>query len=156
VYKIFKGNQVISAIEVVTQGGSVGNDYIETNDLLTFDKGDIGTLFCFPNSLKLRSPASGNLLYDVYSSRQGFLKYDLASNKAFAPFAEYQDIEGKFYPLLKEKTGNNLKIVNPGFRAVPVKKKQVLLRTEATASITSFSPQTVNAGALNDPVTNTL
>src|SRR4051812_10665073 len=43
VYKIFKGKQEGSTIEVLTQGGSVGGDYIEATDLLTFDKGDVGT-----------------------------------------------------------------------------------------------------------------
>lgn len=154
VYKAFKGTNVPATMEVLTQGGSVGNDYVEASDLLTLEKGNIGTFFCFPNAINLRSPA-GNVLYDVYSSSQGFLRYDLENNKAFAPFVEYPDIEGNLYPLLKQKTGRAIKVINASFSAAP-KKKDPAAKTAATANITSFSPAIVNAGALNTPASNVL
>src|SRR5690606_11556070 len=93
-------------IEVLTHGGSVGNFAVEASDLLSLDIGNTGILFCMPNTASLRSPISGELLYDVYSSSQGFLAYNLSANKASAPFAEYNDIEGRLYPLLQQKIGS--------------------------------------------------
>jgi hypothetical protein len=156
VYKIFKGNES-ATIEILTQGGSVGNDYIEASDVLSLEKGNIGTFFCYPNSINLRSPGSSTILYDVVSSSQGFLKYDLVGNRAIAPFAEYKDIEGNFYKLIRDKTGSNIRTINTSFTTTPAKKKDPALeRPEATAVITSFSPSIVNAGALNNPVNNVL
>lgn len=156
VYKIFKGSVMPSTIEILTQGGSVGGDYIDASDLLTFDKGDVGTVFCYPNSISLKSPLTGNILFDVYSSKQGFLKYDLSNDRATAPFAEYDNIERKLYKLIQQKTGNNYKIINSDFKLSEFKKKEGSQRNSATATITSFTPTTVNAGALNDPANNVL
>ncbi|MEO6917271.1 MAG: hypothetical protein ABI151_18030, partial [Chitinophagaceae bacterium] len=156
VYKVFKGILRKTFIEVLTQGGSVGGDYIEASDLLTLEKGNTGVFFCFPNSPGVKAPGSADLLFDIYSSRQGFLRYDLSNNKAFAPFVEYADIEGNLYKLLRQKTGKSIQIIDASFKPGQLKKNYDAARINATAAITSFSPATVNAGALNTPVANTL
>jgi len=93
VYKLFKGTTLKDTIEVMTQGGSVGNQSISVSELLTLRRDDIGVFFCFPNELRLTNPRSGNLLYDVYGSAQGMLKYDLKTQTANAPFARFNRIE---------------------------------------------------------------
>lgn len=58
VYKTFKGQIVEDTVEVLTQGGNVGLDYISTSDLLTLEKGQTGIFFCSPNTISLRTPGS--------------------------------------------------------------------------------------------------
>src|SRR5438045_110092 len=87
VYKIFKGNITEGTIEVMTQGGSVGGDAVEVSELLQLDVGKIGLFFCEPNRINLKSPFTQKILYDVYGSDQGFLRYDLENDEAYAPFA---------------------------------------------------------------------
>ena len=53
--------------------------------------------------------------YDVYSSSQGFLKYDLPSKTASAPFSHYKDIENSLYTELFNKTGRRAEIKNKAF-----------------------------------------
>src|SRR5690606_25920792 len=89
VYKIFKGSLTGSTIEVLTVGGTVGLDHLEVSELLSLSKGDEGVFFCHPNKMQLRSPATNNLMMDVWSSAQGFYKYDFAYKIAAAPFEKY-------------------------------------------------------------------
>jgi hypothetical protein len=156
VYKVFKGNSTDSTVEILTQGGTVGDDYIEASDVVSFEKGNIGAFFCYPNAIQLRSPVSGKVLYDVYSSSQGFLKYNLAANKVYAPFVEYDDIEGNFYKLIREKTGTAPRTISSDFKATTIKKNGGSAKVNATATITSFTPAIVVAGALNNPANNVL
>lgn len=155
VYKLFKGDISGKQIEVLTQGGSVDGEAVEASDLLTLDKGQTGILFCMPNAINLKSPTSRKLLFDVYSSDQGFLRYDEESDIAYAPFAEYKGIEKNLYALIQQKTGKAMRVINSTYKAGHVDGSSVDAGTEA-ASITSFSPATVNAGALNDAANNVL
>ena len=82
IYKSFKGNVDQKTIEIMTQGGSVGPDAITVSDLLQLDIGKTGIFFCEPNRINLKSPFSKKILFDVYSSDQGFLRYDLENDEA--------------------------------------------------------------------------
>jgi len=150
IYKVFKGSVQSSTVEIITQGGSVDTESVEASDLLTLEKGEIGTFFCFPDPLKLKSP-NGNLLFDVYSSMQGFFKYDLYSKQASAPFVRYTDIK-TLYEELVAKTGRPYENLRADFSIDNFSQTQ---RPQAV-SITGFSPTTVNAGATIDPSNNLL
>ena len=151
-HKIFKGeNNNESFIEILTIGGAVGTDQIEASDLADFSVGETGLFFCFPNSIHLKNPATNYLLWDVYSSAQGFIRYDLNSKIADAPFAEYSNIKNKLYPDVITKTGRNYLDVDPQF----VISEHPTPQTEALA-ITSFSPVNVVAGASADVAQNLL
>jgi len=161
VYKTFKGKTTTSNIEVITQGGTVGTFAIEASDLLTLRKGQVGVFFCHPNVLSIKSPTTKSVLYDVYSSDQGFLRYDLTTNKAYAPFASYNDIENNLYPAIEKRTGEVRKVVNNSFSVAKALKLNASSSENGGAGalaavITSFLPATVHAGALNDPTNNTL
>ncbi len=160
VYKMFKGQITTSTIEVMTQGGSVGTRAVEVSDLLTLSKGQTGIFFCYENTAGIKSP-SRQPLYDVYSSDQGFLRYNYASNTASAPFASYSDIENNLYSLIEQQTGQSKKVTNTSFSVGKMLKANATISSNGVSGtlapvITSFSPTTVNAGALNDPANSTL
>jgi hypothetical protein len=153
VFKIFKGSLRDTTIEVLTQGGSVDGVSIEASDLLDLLTDETGIFFCFPNTISLRSPQSKKVLYDVYSSVQGFLHYNLIDNTASAPFAEYRDISNRLYSELIKRTGQQFRNIKP---VSPPAKSAYKENALTAASITSFSPATVAAGALLDPTNNVL
>ncbi len=151
VYKIFKGGTTSEYIEVLTQGGTIGDFTIEASDLLSLQKENIGVFFLYPNVLNLKSPSTNEILMDVYSSSQGCFVYNYNNSKALAPFVTYNDITGILYTELTIKTGNSIIIKDPSFNV-----NATTNTIEATPSISSFSPLKVNAGATLDPTTNLL
>jgi hypothetical protein len=151
VYKVFKGSVSTSAIEVVTTGGSVGNQSITASDLLELSPEETGVFFCYPNQINLRSPATSKLLFDVWGSSQGFLKYDPATLSANAPFVRVGNIDSGIYNTLQQKTGRPYQEIK-SYNVGDIKRET---KVEAV-SITSFSPTTVNAGATLDPANNVL
>lgn len=154
VYKVFKGASVRDTIEVMTQGGTVGLQQIEASDLLHLQKNDIGVFCCYPNQLHLTAPRSGNVLYDVYSSSQGFFKYNLRTQTASDPLLEYGRIETELYPTLQKATGRSFLNKKPSFRVAALAAARA---DQANAvSISGFSPATVRAGATLDPANNVL
>lgn len=156
IYKVFKGVTSPSTIEVLTQGGVVNDYAIIANDLLHLNKGQVGVFFLQPNFLHIKSPSTNRELMDVYGSDQGFLRYSLSANKASAPFAEYNNIDTSLYRSLQEKTGITMRVINHSFDIKTVLNSASAGRGGSTASITSFAPATVNAGALNDAPNNVL
>jgi hypothetical protein len=156
VYKIFKGSLGAEiVIEVLTQGGSVDNQHIEASDLLTLEMDNIGIFFCFPNQVNIRSEKTNTLLYDIYSSSQGAIKYNVYSQTAADPFSSYANIESDLYKKLILKTGQNFKNIQPRFSVSSLGKSFSTSRVQAV-SVTGFSPATVNAGTLLDPANNLL
>lgn len=154
VYKLFKGELISREIEIVTQGGSVGDRSLAVSDVLQLEKGQIGMFFCFQNEMNLHSPSTNHILYDVYSSDQGFLRYDLENNKAYAPFAEYKNIEANLYTIIKQRTQLSEKIIDPLFK---INSGVINNGVDGVlGAITSFSPASVHAGAINDPGNNIL
>src|SRR6266496_295301 len=157
VYKSFKGNVTEKTMEIMTQGGSVGPDAITVSELLQLDLGKIGIFFCEQNSINLKSPFSKKIFYDVYSSDQGFLRYDIENDEAYAPFASYKKIEENLYKLIQQQTGQSFRVINSAFNISSITEQKALQSGATTlATISSFSPTTVHGGALNDPTNNVL
>lgn len=152
VYKIFKGVVNETYIEVITEGGTVGNQSIDASDLLTLQKEQVGVFFCFPNNINQKSPLTQKHLWDVYSSGQGFFEYDLIADKVYAPFVKYNSITKSLYPELLTMIGTNFLVKDASFSAV-VKNNTTLL---ATPVVSNFTPETVNGGATLSPSTNVL
>ncbi|MEO6232618.1 MAG: zinc-dependent metalloprotease [Ferruginibacter sp.] len=152
VYKSFKGTALSKTMEILTVGGTVGSESIDASDLLTLDKGEIGVFFCFPNTFSLLSPYTGNKLYDVYSSAQGYYSYDTDAKTANGPFVRYASIENQLYREMVQKTGRQPIIINPAFSI----SAQARPLSGQAPVITSFSPHNINAGATLDPTNNLL
>ena len=153
VYKIFKGGMTDTYVEVLTQGGTVGDITLEASDLLSLDNDEIGVFFLYPNTLNLRSPLTNNILMDVYRSGQGCFVYDIANKKAIAPFVNYGNITGTLYTELQIKTGNSIIIKDPSFSLT---SSVIGAGIFATPTIASFSPVSVHAGASLDAANNLL
>jgi hypothetical protein len=115
----------------------------------------VGVFFCRPQYL-MKSPSAFASALEVYSSAQGFLKYDLFSKTAAAPFVQYNDIEQLLYNDIKRKTGREPIIKNARFSVSRASPKFQSDNSTLAPSITSFSPATVNAGAILDPANNVL
>ena len=152
VYKLFKGQEVSKDIEVITQGGTVGNKCLKVSDVLELRKGETGMFFLYENALRIPSPSTKKILYDVYSSKQGFLRYDKAKKNAVAPFATYENPDKTLYNEIKKRSGVQEKVLDPAFK---ISAGDVSNGT-ADAAIVSFSPATVHAGAINDAANNVL
>ncbi|MBD0378355.1 MAG: hypothetical protein ICV51_22340, partial [Flavisolibacter sp.] len=153
IYKLFKGTSERSTIEVMTEGGSVEGVSVKASDLLSLKKNSIGLFFCFPNKVNLKSPVTKRVLQDVYSSAQGFFQYDLVTQRANAPFVQYNDIETTLYEEIKSMTGRVMQNINANFSVRSFSRQQSRMMGPV---ISSFSPTTVNAGALLDPSSNVL
>jgi hypothetical protein len=154
VYKLFKGALSDKTIEIVTQGGSLGNSAVVVSDLLQLDLNKTGIFFCQPNETNLKSPFSKKQLLDVYSSDQGFLRYDERNDVASAPFAKYKGIEKNLHKLIQQHTGKQITIIDNSYSSKGGSTN--VASGTAAISLNSFAPLSVHAGTLGDPTNNTL
>ena len=156
VYKVFKGALSVSTIDIVTAGGKVGDTGLVVSDAAKLVKNDIGTFFLQHNN---RSNSFINAAdnWNIYSSAQGFLKYDLRKATANAPFAHYKSVSGELYNAIKARTRKDFENRKPSFNisAVPGKNSRELSPL-ATPVISGFSPAVVTAGTFLDPANNVL
>jgi PKD repeat protein len=140
VYKTFK-NSGASYIEVITEGGTVGDKKHVLHPALNMRIGDVGVFTLIFNN----QPAQfGKPVFEAYASAQGFIQYSLAENKAVEPFHTYNNISTDLYPAIQQLTGTSyiqVKAVNPFQQAVSAGNT-----TQAVAAITSFTPTTISAG----------
>ena len=160
VYKLFKGKVISKDIEVITQGGTVGDKCLKVSEVLELENNETGMFFLHENALNIHSPITKKILYDVYSSKQGFLRYNEDGTKAFSPFAKYDNIQQTLYNLIKQRTGIEAKIIDADAKAVFSSDTKLNSGTVSNGTtdvvISSFSPATVNAGAINDAANNIL
>lgn len=80
IFQKYKGTVQSDLIIVRTIGGVVGTTELTTSALLELEVGHSGIFFCVPG-------VTGNF-YDVYSSKQGFIRYSNDLTKAVCPFYE--------------------------------------------------------------------
>lgn len=140
VYKTFK-NSSAAYIEIVTEGGIVGNDKHVFEPTLELEVGDVGVFTLNQNN---QPSQFGKQVYDAYASAQGFIKYDVISNIATEPFNKYQNASSSLYNTIAQYTGANyvqVKPINPFQLATPT-----VNTVQNIAAITSFSPTTITAG----------
>lgn len=153
VYKIFKGIPTgTSVIEVITEGGSVGDALHVFSATLRLHVGQQGLFFLEASQLPVKNQASGfGNSYQVYSSMQGFIRYNLPYEEAQEPFGFYASINKELYPALIAFPEVKLRTIRPNpelARAYtrPLLNSNTNARTQATPVITSFSPESITAG----------
>lgn len=155
VYKVFKGTLQKKTVDIITIGGAVDGYLIQATHLLELNKNDVGIFFLRPDKTQ-NAPADITPVHEVYSSSQGFYKYNLKLKSASAPFIEYNDIEKQLYRDLRNKTGRSPEIKNTSFSLEKPGSRFQSNNSVLAPVISSFSPTTVNAGALLDPTNNIL
>ncbi|WP_047548809.1 T9SS type A sorting domain-containing protein [Psychroserpens sp. Hel_I_66] len=146
VYKIFKGENVSETIEIVTPGGTVGNDSEIVTPSLTLNIGDIGMFMLKDNNVAITNQSPQNK-FMPFASSQGFYKYNLLSNEVFNPFVNKKGITTSFYNAIKavSNTPNFIKVSN--FDVLDIYNTNIANRnTTGSIEITSFAPTIVNGG----------
>lgn len=141
VYKVFKGQSLVETIEVITPGGTVGDNYEVVTPSLGLDVGDIGVFMLHNNNVSITN-GTARPKYKAYSSVQGFYKYDLATNTAYNPYYTIENISGTFYNAIQSLTNGAPVEVN----TFDVDQVSANRSTGGAASITFFTPATVNGG----------
>ena len=111
VYKVFKGQITTSnKVEMITEGGAVGNDMHRVEPSLNLRIGQIGVFFAdATNVLNSKSNIPGSLKFKPYASVQGFIKYDLIEKKGADPFKRYDNIESNIYLPITQRLNHNYK-----------------------------------------------
>ncbi|MBK8873740.1 MAG: T9SS type A sorting domain-containing protein [Bacteroidetes bacterium] len=140
IYGVLKGQVKSAQIQVITEGGQVGESIHYATGTLQLLQDQVG-LFCLI-PFKNESGISG---YKVYSDMQGFIGYDQESSKAFGVFETYDSVDGVLYPVIANFTGTQRKIVYAkNFRKAidEVNGSKVMV----APVITSFTPAITSAG----------
>jgi hypothetical protein len=146
IFKSFKGVLTSGKIELLTQGGIVGNRMHKVDPSLQLNVGQTGIFFLETTGVALDMVSSGLPQYQPYASVQGFVRYDKSKNIAIDPFKVYNDIEVDIYGFIQAEMGRKHTTVQafdvndmfrkPSGRSVP-------------PVITSFTPTTITAGTMS-------
>jgi hypothetical protein len=146
VYKIFKGDVQGSEIEIITEGGTVGNERELLTSTLELVNGQAGIFFCMPNAVTDPGGRVKSNSFLVYSSLQGFISYDLTSGKAFDPFTTYARIseaKGAVVEVTKLPIRER-KAADPAIGRAETPQPQA--KVTLVPVITSFSPTSAPGG----------
>jgi len=140
VYKTFKSTSS-PYIEVISEGGIVGDEMHKVEPSLELEIGDVGVFTLIPNA---EMAQFGKPVYETYAVAQGFIKYDLANDMATEPFNKYENASVTLYATIEQFTGVTHSIVKPinAFQQATT----VINSVQAVAAITGFTPTTITAG----------
>lgn len=112
VYKVFKGNITTSEVEIVTEGGQIGDEMHSSSHELNLKEGSIG-IFMVETSTVINPQTIENKIpvFLVYGGPQGFIKYDLLEKTASDPFKKYNTIPEDVYKVITDKTGQSYRVI---------------------------------------------
>jgi hypothetical protein len=111
VYKVFKGELKSSTVELITMGGTVGNEREDVSYGLKLNEGAVGVFTCVPNTIKLGRGSKYSRLRP-YSEIQGFIHYDLAKGNAKDMFHVYKNVSDEVYSAVQKFTNTKYKVLN--------------------------------------------
>lgn len=106
VYKVFKGNITSNQIEVITEGGIVGNVMIKAEPSLQFKLNDVG-IFMGVAAVNQNPGAAfpPSLQFEGIAAHQSFIRYDIKSKTGTDPFNTYNDVATEIYQAIPNLTG---------------------------------------------------
>jgi PKD repeat protein len=142
VYKTFK-NTSAAYIEVITEGGIVGNDKHVFEPTLELEVGDVGV---FTLNTNTQLSQFGKVTYDAYASAQGFIKYDVEANTASEPFNNYVNASSTLYTTIAQFTNSNYNVIKT---TNPFQLNTSVNTVQGVTAITSFTPTTITAGTFS-------
>ena len=145
-YKVFKGNTTGDVIEIITEGGQVGNDMHRHTGTLELSIGQSGVFFCIPHAVKGSPSGMNDASYMAYGSMQGYIRYDMAEGFAHDPFNRYDRIND-VRQAIQDVTKVKMRIVKPVDKDLQrAELGQIKSKTTATPVIASFLPLAAPAG----------
>ncbi len=145
VYKIFKGNIVNTEVEIITEGGVIGDKMQSVEPNLNLTEGDIGIFMVEPTAIT--DPLNINTVkgYRCYGNAQGFFKYDPVTKTAATPFNNYIDIENDLYQSISKQIGKSVRVI----KSVDLNQLGADVQNsigKSGGSINAFNPITISAG----------
>jgi PKD repeat protein len=140
VYKVFKGTVTESQLEVITEGGLVGDEMHNVVPCLNLSIGDIGIFTAIPSVVVNPQSNTNKKNFQCYGSLQGFFRYDLVDKSATTPFQKYNDIKTDLYQTIEKLINNTYTDI------IPFDVNKRTATAKAGGSITNFSPTTITAG----------
>ncbi|MDO5972234.1 T9SS type A sorting domain-containing protein [Flavivirga aquimarina] len=145
IYKVFKGEPV-SSVEVITKGGTIGLNYQIVTHSLKLNVDDLGMFTLFDNNISVsKENKTASKYFSVYSSLQGFYKYNLYDDIAVNFFNNKKGITNTFYQEIIKHTKSDYKEIT-SFDVKSVSKKLSQKKSVLIPTAISFSPTTVSAG----------
>src|SRR5688572_6609176 len=114
VYKVFKGTITSNQVEIITEGGIVGNELIKAEPALEFKPDDIGVFFGVQAiQLNPNSTFPPSHQFEGYASNQSFIKYDMLSFEAADPYTVFNDIVVDIYQNIAGTVGQTYTEIIP-------------------------------------------
>ncbi len=147
VYKVFQGSFAGSSLEVITEGGTVGDRKDVVTPSLQLSAGEMGVFLLEQSTIS--DPAKAQRSQPVFmtnSSVQGFIKYDLQNHTAWEPFRTYEGIESDVYTAVTGLTGRSYRVIAENTELANSYRQTEAAAPDATPTISSFSPNPVTAG----------
>tara|TARA_R110002050_G_scaffold94765_1_gene197131 strand:+ start:124698 stop:126506 length:1809 start_codon:yes stop_codon:yes gene_type:complete len=141
VYKVFKGGHD-ATIEVITRGGTIGMQSQLIVPNLKLNKGDFGIFTLYENNVISSNKVSNKNKFAVYSSLQGFYKYNLKGATIIHPFKSGKGISDSFYKDIMSLTKTEyIELSNLSIQKTYSKTSKILVPNSI-----DFSPTTITAG----------
>lgn len=142
VLKEFKGNTNAEIIEIITEGGTVGDKMQTVEPNVHLHNNAHGIFLLITSEIK-NHQNSLHTTYKCYGDAQGFIEYDLVSKTATTPFNNYNNIKTELYNTLVTIIGKTYtSIKNFDIENLPV----ISLSMPKSGGITNFSPTTISGG----------
>ncbi len=154
VYKSFKGQLQQSTIEIVTPGGAMEDRVVQVDHLGSLEPRQTALFFLQDAWQQMTDPQNGERLYGLYAAEQSVITYDLLSNKASCPFADYDGITTTLYKNVQAKTGLAFTEIKP--TNIDNEIARFAVPRQQSHNISGFSPASVVGGALLNPTINVL
>ncbi|HIA10618.1 MAG TPA: hypothetical protein EYN69_00905 [Flavobacteriales bacterium] len=113
VYKVFKGSLSAAKVEIITEGGKVGNEMQTVTHSLKLKIGDVGIFTCNANNINKADDTinQGYASFRTYADLQGFLVYDITKMSATDPFNSYSDVKTNLYPAITGLTNEQVRTI---------------------------------------------
>lgn len=145
VYKVFKGNITATEIEIITEGGEVGNDLLVVEPSLQLNTDEVGIFFLqAPAVINSSSIVPASLQFEPYSSVQGLVRYDLLMRTAGDLFSTYSNISASLYQPISNQLQQSFAVIN-NFNINDYGGDE---SGRATPTFSSITPASVAAGRL--------
>lgn len=142
VYRVFRGATSAKTIEVITEGGQIGNEMITAHPALEFQIGQVGIVMLRTGQYELYGSTQTQSFFEGVASIQSFIAYDLDEQVAYDYHETYYAFEKTLYPEILTITKENIRNINP----VSLDPWAGKIRPLAPPVISSWSHDTISAG----------